>query len=80
MRIALVCIREHQGESEGPEEKASHYTVRPDTLGSTLACLRDVVIYSALCQIHSSCGVFLAHSTRVTCCLFLALSIHINVS
>jgi hypothetical protein len=42
-----------------------------------LACLRDVVSYSALCQIHSSYGVLLEHSTGVTCCLFLDLSIHV---
>jgi hypothetical protein len=47
MRIALVCIREHLGQSRGPEEKASRYTVRPDTLGSTLDCPvwgHDIVI------------------------------------
>jgi hypothetical protein len=37
MRIALVCIREHQEQPEGPEEKASRYTVRPGTLGLTLS-------------------------------------------
>jgi hypothetical protein len=36
MRIALVCIQELFGQSEGPEENASRYTVRPGTLGLTL--------------------------------------------
>jgi hypothetical protein len=36
MRIALVCIQEDWGQSKGPEEKASRYTVRPGTLGLTL--------------------------------------------
>ena len=36
MRIALVCIQERWGHSEGPEEKASRYTVRPGTVGLTL--------------------------------------------
>jgi len=36
MRVALVCLRDHEGQSEGPEEKASRYTGRPGTLGSTL--------------------------------------------
>jgi hypothetical protein len=36
MRIVLVCIQEHWGQSEGPEEKAFRYTVRPGTRGSTL--------------------------------------------
>jgi hypothetical protein len=36
MRIALVGIQEHWAQSEGPEENASRYTMRPNTLGSTL--------------------------------------------
>jgi hypothetical protein len=43
MRIALVCIREHKGRSEGPEEKASRYTVRPGTLDVNQ--VRHVAIY-----------------------------------
>lgn len=34
--IAFICVREHETQSEGPEEKASRYTVRPGTLGLTL--------------------------------------------
>jgi hypothetical protein len=37
MRIALIYMQACCGQSEGPEENASRYTVRPGTLGWTLA-------------------------------------------
>jgi hypothetical protein len=37
MYIALVDFQKHWGQSEGPEEKASRYTVRPGTRGLTLS-------------------------------------------
>jgi hypothetical protein len=45
MRVARVCIREHQEQSEGPEEKASRYTMGPGTLGSTLHHLPLLVLF-----------------------------------
>jgi hypothetical protein len=36
MHVAFGGIRVYWGQSEGPEEKVSRYTVRPGTLGSTL--------------------------------------------
>jgi hypothetical protein len=36
MRITFVCIQVRCEQPEGPEEKASRYTVRPGTRGSTL--------------------------------------------
>jgi hypothetical protein len=39
MRIALVYIQVRCEQPEGPEENVSRYTVRPGTLGLTLANL-----------------------------------------
>ena len=37
MRITLVYIQVRCGQPEGPEGNVSRYTMRPGTLGSTLA-------------------------------------------
>ena len=49
MRIALVRIQDHWGHSEGPEEKASRYTVRPGTRGPTLV-YPHVVLAAGACR------------------------------
>jgi hypothetical protein len=43
MRIALVCIQEHQGQFESLDQSVPRYTGRPVTLGLTLpvACITD---------------------------------------
>jgi hypothetical protein len=55
MRVAFVCIREHWGQSEGPEEKVSRYTVRPGTLGWTL------------CEAVADLGVPGGVASKLTC-------------